>query len=187
MSDYEDEDFESLEEYQEQEEDGFKGEDEDWSDSLDDMESDAWSAQFGRGEMDLEELDAEDDFGDEEVDDSDLEKIERNYFAEEEGREERLVDRYVELKDRLRTIQQELKELKPKVVAAIADAGGVGREKGGIVKVTKRPKWKYSDDVARLEEELREKKKQEREAGLAEVNNEIAYLLIQQRGGQSGT
>lgn len=236
MSDYEDEGFESLEEYQEQEEDRFGEEDEDWSDSLDDMESDDWSEQFGRGAMDLEDLDADDDFGDEEVDDIDLERIERDYFDEDEGSAEvaprpggnpggatgttggsrrpgpggttgpgtapgenpdgdsagaeepgdLLIDRYVALKSQLQAIQKELKELKPRVVAAISEAGGVVEENLGTVKVAKRPKWKYSDDVARLQEELKEKKKREREAGVAEVSDETAYLLVQRGGGQRG-
>ena len=210
MSDYENGDeeaFESLEEYQEQEDEELPEEDADWSDSLDDMESDDWSEQFGRSNIDLEEVEDAEDFGDDEVDDLDLERIEKDYFDEEdaydqydredfspanrgaeqfvEADKDTLVDRYVDLKSRLRDIQAALHELQPRVVAALSESGVVVDDRVGKVRVAKRTQWSYSDDVVRLQAMIREKKKEEREQGIAVVRDEKAYVVVQPGGGQS--
>lgn len=208
MSDYEkgdEEAFESLEEYREQEDEELQDEDADWSDSLDDMESDDWSEQFGRSSIELEEVEDAEDFGEDEVDDLDLERIERDYFDDEDEYDEpeefsppnrgtdqtaefeqgNLIDRYVGLKSRLREIQEELKELKPKVVAALSESGVVVDDRVGKVRVAKRTQWRYSEDVARLQAMIQEKKREEREQGIAEVRDETAYLVVRPGGGQS--
>jgi hypothetical protein len=218
MSDYdkEEEGFESLEEYREQEDEELGDEEADWSDSLDDMESDDWSDQFGRSNIDLEEVEDHEDFGEDEVDDLDLERIERDYFDDEEegdygeypdpeypdypeedaapasestaageGESDSLIDRYVRLKSRLRDIQAELRNLKPQVIQALSESGVVVDDRIGTVKVAKRPQWRYSEDVARLQAMIREKKREEREAGIAVVQDETSYLLVRPGGGQS--
>lgn len=96
-----------------------------------------------------------------------------------------LIDRYVRLKSQLRDIQVELRDLKPKVVEALAESGVVVDDRIGTVKVAKRTQWRYSDDVTRLQAMIREKKKEEREAGIAVVKDETAYLLVRPGGGQS--
>lgn len=215
MSDYHDEEeFESLEEYRERENADSDEIDGDWSDSLDDMESGDWSEQFDRGGRELEDVDDPDDFGDDEVDDYDLERIERDYFdgdpretgrrdapvrptgaarskakpgSPPTGKGEDLIDRYVEVKTRLQELRRELRDLKPRVIEAIQDAGGAHDERLGRVKVAKRPQWKYSDEVARLQEAIKDKKKEEREAGVAVVAEETSYLLVRPEAGQRET
>jgi len=222
MSDYdnEEEGIESLEDFREQEDENTQDEDQDWSDSLDDMESDDWSDQFGRSNIELEEVEDHEDLGDDEVDDVDLERIERDYFDEEEyddspdfpdpdpeypdypdenaasgttstegGASERdnLIDRYVHLKSQLKEIQEELKDLKPRVLESLAESGVVVDDRIGTVKVAKRTQWRYSDDVTRLQAMIREKKKEEREAGIAVVQEETPYVVVRPGGGQSET
>ncbi|MFW6214427.1 MAG: hypothetical protein ACOC45_00640 [Alkalispirochaetaceae bacterium] len=205
MSDYHDEEeFESLEEYQERESSEDEEIDGDWGDSYDDMESGDWSEQFDRRTIELEEVEDAEDFGDDEVDDYDLERIERNYFAQDEKRrrpkaaggrtgggepdnptltplergDDALVDRFVEVKEQLRSLQRELRDLKPRVIEAIGEGEGSGDDPLARVKLAKRPKWKYSDEIARLEEMIREKKRAERETGVAVVAEETSYLVI---------
>ncbi len=210
MSDYEngdDDAFESLEEYREQEDEDLQDEDSDWSDSIDDMESDDWSEQFGRSNIELEEVEDAEDFGDDEVDDLDLERIEKDYFDEEEDyndydhdseefapsdasqhqsmEQDSLIDRYVDLKSRLKEIQAELKELQPQVVAALSESGVVVDDRVGKVRVAKRTQWRYSADVTRLQAMIREKKREEREQGIAEVQDQTAYVMIRPSGGQN--
>jgi hypothetical protein len=91
----------------------------------------------------------------------------------------------VDLKSRLKEIQAELKELQPQVVAALSESGVVVDDRVGKVRVAKRTQWRYSADVTRLQAMIREKKREERERGIAEVRDQTAYVMIRPGGGQN--
>jgi len=73
MSDYED--FESLDDLVDDEEEEVTNHDNDWEDSADDMEPDEWARRYGSGEEEVPDLD-------EDYDDDDLDNLENDFFED---------------------------------------------------------------------------------------------------------
>jgi len=91
------------------------------------------------------------------------------------------LDRYAEIKELIKTLEQEAEQLKPNVVTYIQENANDERKfvgKNLRAWLTNRPVYKFSPEVEKLEKKLKEMKKAEQDNGTAVVVKISTYPTI---------
>lgn len=88
------------------------------------------------------------------------------------------IERYVELKRQISTLEKELNEIKDSIFKTVDEAGGEVAESAFVVKSQKRPKYKFSDDFETKNKELKELKKAEIENGIASIDGYSEFVTV---------
>jgi len=89
-----------------------------------------------------------------------------------------LLDRYLELRTKLHSIQEEMDRLKPEVVSYVSDLGGK-LDYAGVQLLTQVSKsWQFSQEVMLLENILKDKKRDEIESGKATPKKETTFVIV---------
>ncbi|MDB9446844.1 hypothetical protein [Anabaena sp. CS-542/02] len=86
--------------------------------------------------------------------------------------------RYREIKQMQATLEQELEELKPNLVTLIEKHGGKIKTRDVNAYLVKRKTWDYSREVEALNSQLKEKKKEEENTGIATVKSVMTYPVV---------
>jgi len=82
-----------------------------------------------------------------------------------------LLFEYVGLKARVRALQHEMEAMHPDVLKAMKLSDNKHEVGGAVVSVQSRNIYKYSVQVGRITDELKARKKQEVDAGIAEIES----------------
>lgn len=90
--------------------------------------------------------------------------------------------RYREIKQMQASLEQELEELKPNLVTLIEKHGGKIKTRDLNAYLIKRKTWDYSEEVEALNSQLKEKKKEEENTGIATVRSVTIYPVVRGLG-----
>jgi MinD-like ATPase involved in chromosome partitioning or flagellar assembly len=92
------------------------------------------------------------------------------------------VQKYVELKNKIAQLSEELKEIENKVFETVSDSEFPVSFNGFTLKVVYRPRWKYSSALEEMEKSFKETtsthKKEEENNGKAEKLSDGGYLMM---------
>ncbi len=88
------------------------------------------------------------------------------------------LERYVELKREISQLEKELDELKEAIFQTVDDAGGEVAEDKFVLKIQKRPKYKFSDDYETRNKELKDLKKAEIANGVAAIDGYSEFVTV---------
>ena len=94
---------------------------------------------------------------------------------------EAALKRYIELKQQISKLEEELDLLKEKVFTAVDDAGGELFAEDFMFKTQKRPKYKFSDEYEAKNKELKALKKNEIESGIATVEGYSEFVTLKKK------
>jgi len=95
-----------------------------------------------------------------------------------------ILNKYAEIKLKIKRLEAEVEFLQPEVTKiarekledldekAVLDVEGLG-----TISLVRRKQWKYSPDVTGLEEEVKERKKEEQQTGKATYNESIGVMF----------
>ncbi|MDH6058168.1 GIY-YIG nuclease family protein [Umezakia ovalisporum] len=90
--------------------------------------------------------------------------------------------RYQEIKQIQANLDQELEELKPNLVTLIEKHGGKIKTSNLSAFLVKRNTWDYSEEVEALNSQLKLKKKEEENTGIATVKSVTIYPVVRSVG-----
>jgi len=85
---------------------------------------------------------------------------------------------YVGLKAQVRALQHEMRSIYPTILEAMKDVSDKREVGGAIVSYQTRKKYRFSDKIQTLTEELKVRKKHEIETGIAEVESESGTVFV---------
>ena len=88
------------------------------------------------------------------------------------------LQRYVELKQEISKLEDELDIIKEKVFATVDEAGGKFEDDGFVLKTQKRPRYKFSDEYEAKNKELKALKKDEIESGAAVIDGYSEFVTV---------
>lgn len=89
--------------------------------------------------------------------------------------------RYVQLKQEISKLEDELDLIKEKVFQAVDDAGGKVEDDAFVLKTQKRPKYKFSDEYEAKNKELKALKKDEIESGAATIDGYSEFVTVKMK------
>lgn len=89
-----------------------------------------------------------------------------------------LLFHYVGLKAQIRALQHEMQSIYPSILEAMEDSDEKREIGGAVVSYRKRKKYKFSDTILRLTDELKVRKKHEIDVGIAEVESETGAVYV---------
>jgi len=85
---------------------------------------------------------------------------------------------YASIKNQIKELTAEAKELEPELTAEITKAGiDVVKTEFGTFSITKRKTWTYSGDVTELEDKVKIQKKEEEEKGVATFEEKTGLMF----------
>lgn len=103
-----------------------------------------------------------------------------------------LLFEYVGLKAQVRALQHEMAAIYPDVLAALRSANSKREVGGAIVSVQSRKTYRYSDQVNRIAEELKQRKetlnkrkKEEVDTGIAEIESVTESVFVRFKKAES--
>ena len=88
------------------------------------------------------------------------------------------LERYVELRKQIAELEAELEALKPTLTDFVHDAGDKVRCGDFVFRTSVSRSWDYSADVASLQTQLRDKKREEVERGIATLKKETRFVMM---------
>lgn len=88
------------------------------------------------------------------------------------------IERYVWLKQQISQLESELDEIKGEVFKSVDGEGGELAQENYVLKTTKRPKYKFSDDYEKKNSELKELRKSEIESGSATIDGYSEFVTV---------
>ncbi len=88
------------------------------------------------------------------------------------------LQRYQELKNTIRTAEQEMAKLEPLIIEHLQEQGGKLKTDTASFSVSKRSRWEYSEQVTSLSDALKERKKLERDEGIATQLEPTTYVSV---------
>jgi hypothetical protein len=88
------------------------------------------------------------------------------------------LQRFIELRKQLAEIEAELEALKPTLAAFVHDSGDKVRCGDFVFRTNVSRSWGYSETVAALQTQLRDKKREEVEQGVATLKNETRFVTM---------
>ena len=90
-----------------------------------------------------------------------------------------ILDRYIAIKAQISELEEELENLKPRILYALMDEPDeVSEHKGFNFSIQRRKTYAYSDKVKELEQILKEAKTLERNQGIASIEKDKAILIL---------
>ena len=91
---------------------------------------------------------------------------------------EELLFQYVGLKAQVRALQHEMKALYPDVIRVMKESEDKREVGGALVSYQTRNRYKFSQQIQTLSEELKVRKKHEIESGVAEVESVTESVVV---------
>lgn len=91
------------------------------------------------------------------------------------------LERYLDLKKKIAELEKEMDEIKEEVLGFVNDQGGNMEDERFTAKVQKRPKYKFSDDYEKKNDELKELRKKEIDDGVATIESYSEFLTLRLR------
>ena len=88
------------------------------------------------------------------------------------------LERYVELKREIAELEKELDSIKETIFKQVDGAGGEVAEDTFVLKIQRRPKYKFSDAYEAKNQELKDLKKAEIENGTATIDGHSEFVTI---------
>jgi len=88
------------------------------------------------------------------------------------------LQRYIELRKQIAELEAELEALKPTLTAFVHEAGDKVRCGDFVFRTSVSRSWDYSDVVAELQTQLRDKKRDEVERGIATLKKETRFVTM---------
>lgn len=86
-------------------------------------------------------------------------------------------DRYIELVNQIKTLEDEKDVLNAEILTSMNDAGITNNKMAaGEFLLAWRKSWRYSTDTLFMEEQLKEAKKREENSGVATIEKTTEYL-----------
>ena len=98
-----------------------------------------------------------------------------------------LLFEYVGLKAQVRALQHEMEAIYPDVLEAMKSLSDSREVGGAVVSVQLRNIYKYSDQVSRITDELKARKKQEVDTGIAEIESVKETVFVRFKKAESQT
>jgi len=92
------------------------------------------------------------------------------------------LQRYVEIKQQIDKLEDELELLKEKVFQAVDEAGGKIDDDRFVLKTQKRPKYKFSAEYEAKNKELKALRKDEIESGSATIDGYSEFVTMKLKG-----
>lgn len=92
--------------------------------------------------------------------------------------DEAALKRYVEIKQEIGKLEDELDLIKEKVFSAVDNAGGEIKDDAYVLKTQKRPKYKFSDEYEAKNKELKALKKDEIDSGVATIDGYSEFVTV---------
>lgn len=91
------------------------------------------------------------------------------------------IKRYVEIKQEIGKLEDELELLKEKVFAAVDEAGGEIDDAACVLKTQKRPRYKFSGEYETKNKELKALKKDEIDSGVATIDGYSEFVTVKMK------
>lgn len=88
--------------------------------------------------------------------------------------------RYLEINQMMAALEKELDEIKPNIVSYLEQHEGKVKTNLGAAWINNRPIWQYSDEVSKLEYQVKKRQKYEKETGIAKITHNIIFPVIRQ-------
>jgi hypothetical protein len=88
------------------------------------------------------------------------------------------INRYREIKQQIKFLEDELDELKPNIVSIIESEGGEIKNREYNARIQKRITFNYSNEIKELEKRLKELKKDEENNGIALIKNVSIFPVV---------
>lgn len=88
------------------------------------------------------------------------------------------LERYAWLKQQISLLEAELDEIKDDVLKTVEGSGGEFANDQFVLKTSKRPKYKFSDDYEAKNNELKELRKVEIDSGTAVIDGYSEFVTI---------
>ena len=89
-----------------------------------------------------------------------------------------LLFQYVGLKAQVRALQHEMKDIYPQVLAAMKMSEEKRDIGGAVLSYQSRKNYRYSDQIQKISDELKTRKKNEIETGVAEVESITESVVV---------
>ncbi len=91
-----------------------------------------------------------------------------------------ILDEYLRLKAEMETIESRCQEAKSRLIESMVDENKLQYKGFTIVKQVSKT-WEYSENVQKIQETLKERKRGEREMGMAKVTKETPFIRVIKR------
>ncbi len=91
------------------------------------------------------------------------------------------IEKYVSLKKEIARLEDELDELKESIFSKVEESGGKVENEAFVLSSQKRPRYKFSDDYEKKNDELKALKKQEIESGAATISGYSEFVTVKFR------
>jgi len=88
------------------------------------------------------------------------------------------LQRYIELRKQIAELEAEAEALKPTLADFVYEAGGKILCGDFVFRTSVSRSWNYSDTVAELQRQLRDKKRDEVEQGVATLKKETRFVMM---------
>ena len=88
------------------------------------------------------------------------------------------IQRYIELRMQIAALEAEIETLKPRLVAHVHDVGDRLQFGGYLFRSRISRSWSYSEAVAGLQMQIRDRKRKEIEQGVATIKKETHYVAM---------
>ena len=88
------------------------------------------------------------------------------------------LERYIELRKQIAGLEAELEALKPTLTDFVHEAGDKLQCGDFVFRTSVSRSWNYSDTVAELQTQLRDKKRDEVEQGIATLKKETRFVMM---------
>ena len=88
------------------------------------------------------------------------------------------IQRFIDIKRQICVLEKELEELKDEVFKTVDSSDGEIADEGYTIKSYKKPKYKFSDEYAAKNDELKQMKKIEIDNGVAVIDGYSEYCMV---------
>ena len=88
------------------------------------------------------------------------------------------IELYVWLKQQISQLESELDDLKEAVFQTVDGQGGEVAEESFVLKTSKRPKYKFSEDYEKKNSELKQQRKSEIDSGTATIDGYSEIVTV---------
>jgi len=88
------------------------------------------------------------------------------------------IQRYIELRTQIAALEAEIETIKPGIVAHVHDVGDSLQFGGYLFRSRVSRTWSYSEAVAGLQMQIRDRKRKEIEHGVATIKKETHYVAM---------
>ncbi len=95
-----------------------------------------------------------------------------------------VIERYYQLRQKLSAIEEEIEELKPRVIERLRGLEGEVQLDGHVLSLGTYVAWDYSQRIVSMQEQLLQAKRQERLEGRAKERERRQILVLRSSGGQ---